>query len=186
MPDQRAAIRTSAATLAATAGAVFVGVGVAEAGQTHHMLTNAWFIAGLLLVVLGLAVGLVHLIPLLRPSRQRAFADTTAREIGEVMRTHSSIQAGKLLAPYRNQWLKVEGELSDVHKWHFLRHFVMVTLEFTGNQPMLYLFFNNRRVVRQRLSVLKRGTHIVVVGRIRKITSGIDLDRCELESVGNA
>lgn len=174
MRGERAVIIVSAGILVVAAGTAFMIMGL-----TRNI---GWLLdTGVILVVSGFAGGLISL-KFLWPDSFRRFAETTPKEIGQIMASHSTIQGQKLLKPYRNQWLRVEAQLEDVSEWH--SGFSMVTTARKPDEPDVTFFFTNRKVVERRLFGIRPGSKIVVVGKIEEMKyNSIRFNRCKLESV---
>jgi hypothetical protein len=114
-------------------------------------------------------------------SAGRTFANATPADLVEPFETLNTIQAAKLVQPYLGQWLRVEDSLNDVSDWN---KSAMASFKRTSKKPWVFMSFKDKVVVDQRLSVLKRGTKIIVIGKIDKIEAHVVyLEDCELESI---
>lgn len=195
MSDQRStALAILAGTLVAS-GCTFTGIGASEAVQAHDW-RNIWFVAGLALMALSLLIGLVALAqrkspddqdlqpdgqeaPASRSSPGHKFCSRSPNELTAIFATHNHIQALKIIKPYLGQWLRVQGEVDDVDPRGLVG--ARLFLSHAADQPFFDLIFSNR----QPLSVLKKGTPVVAVGRIHTVTSTrVSLRNCQLELVG--
>src|SRR5271155_2521408 len=176
MRGERVVVIVSAGILVVAVGTAFMIMGLTR--------DIDWLLdVGIALVLLGLIGGLSPLVHLRSDSSERVFAETTPTEIAEIISAHSTIQAQKLLAPYRGQWLRIEGKIQDISEYD--HGFSMVTIDSRRGEPEIIFFFTDRKVVERRLFGLKRGTHAVIVGQIDWMKfNDIALTNCELESVG--
>lgn len=112
-------------------------------------------------------------------SDKRILTYDSPKEITALFKSHTSAQAHKLLEPYYNQWLRVEGKLGDVGPW--ADSFSRVVLRRAFRSPGINMHFTDRQVYGNRLTVLRPGRRVVVVGKITKITaSSITITDCEL------
>jgi hypothetical protein len=107
----------------------------------------------------------------------RTIVNVTPEYLAGLFDDHTSIQAQKLADTYIGKWMRVSGPLNNVSSFTSSSQ---VTFAPTGGVST-YMLFRNRAYVENRLSVLKRGDQITVLGRIDSIERhGVKLDNCEL------
>jgi hypothetical protein len=95
---------------------------------------------------------------------------------------HTSIRAIKLIEPYIGKWMRVSGRLRDVREG---ANHVTVTFE-SPPDKITFLFMYFQKSDRDRLSILRRGSQLVVIGQISRINrTDVDLENCELISVSS-
>ena len=95
-----------------------------------------------------------------------------------MFQTHTSVQAQRLLDVYVGKWMRVAGALGDADDFG---DFIQVT--FTGRpqaEHHVYMYFDMKWA--DRLTMIKKGRHINVVGRVKNVDSAsVHLEKCELE-----
>lgn len=117
--------------------------------------------------------------PPLTTSGGRETVDVEPDYLMDMFAQHTSIQAQRLIEPYIGKWMKVSGTLSDVQD---TQYFSVVTFE---NPPLaklriIFMYFEQPDR-RDRLSVIRRGAPLTVLGQIKKVTGfQIELWSCEL------
>jgi hypothetical protein len=112
----------------------------------------------------------------------RIFVEESPKGLTAMFKRHTSAQARKLLEPYYDQWLVVDGELRDVGEW--TGTFSQVVFKGSFRHPAIFMRFTDRSVFTSRLSVLRRGTRVTVIGQIEDINaSSITITNCELQVI---
>jgi hypothetical protein len=113
----------------------------------------------------------------------RVIIDATPAYLVGFFKGHTHIQAEKLTEAYRGKWLKVSGPLGDVMGNTSERAQVTFARNapiFVGRYFQVFMYFD-RSQWDDRLSVLRPGTKITVIGRIREINRiEVHLENCEL------
>jgi hypothetical protein len=118
------------------------------------------------------------------PNEKRIYVQDSPKQLTAIFRSHTSAQAQKLLQPYYNQWLRTEGTLVDVSEW--TGTFSRVVLRKTLRGPAICMLFTDRAVFVERLSVLRAGTYIVAMGKVKEISAqSITITDCELLAIRN-
>jgi len=110
--------------------------------------------------------------------KKRTVVDVTPEYLVGFFHDHTSIQAQKLADAFIGKWMKVSGPIGNVGAF---TTFSQVT--FSNRRQIdgiVYMFFRNREYVEDRLSVLKKGDKITVLGQIDRIDYDVQLDNCEL------
>jgi tRNA_anti-like len=115
-------------------------------------------------------------------NERRIYVQDSPKQLTAIFRSHTSAQAQKLLQPYYDQWLRVEGTLVDVGEWTGTFSQVMLRKAFRG--PAITMLFTDQAVFVERLSVLRAGAYIVVTGKVKEINAlGITITDCELLAI---
>ena len=115
----------------------------------------------------------------------REFVGVTPDDLTRFFRDdQTTIQSSRAVEPFIGKWMKVEGDLGDVgSSFYNSVNVTFVTYGFTGElgrYKRLYMRFNGKKWV-DSLYLLTKGTHIVVKGQIKDISSmSVTLDNCEL------
>ena len=112
------------------------------------------------------------------PGSERIIVDVTPEYLMSFFAEHTSIQALRLIEPYIGKWMRVSGPLGNVSN---TQHFAHVVFERRPHSfKVIYMLF--RQPDRSdRLSVLRRGTQLTVLGQIKEVTQlTLHLDNCEL------
>jgi hypothetical protein len=116
----------------------------------------------------------------LRPQYSgREMVDVTPDYLMGLFDQHTSIQAQRLIEPYIGKWMKISGKLSDIMDNEY---FSQVTFERDPQKRYgaVYMYFRQPDR-RDRLSVIRRGTNLTVMGQIRNVANiELHLDKCEL------
>jgi hypothetical protein len=109
---------------------------------------------------------------------ERTFADTRPEDLTRVFEEHTEIQARARVADAIGKWMKVSGPLGNVGDF---TSFAQVTFAHRPSpHPIVYMYFRKKKSF-DRVSVLNRGNHITVVGRITEVKYGeVHLDNCEV------
>lgn len=120
----------------------------------------------------------------LTPRDGRDFVDVTPDYLTGFFRAdQTSIQSSRAVEPFLGKWMKVEGDLGDVHSISSDRAWVTFANAFTGEMgrgKQLNMHFEGKEWV-ERLYVLKKGTRIAVQGQIKYVFErDVELDNCEL------
>jgi hypothetical protein len=90
---------------------------------------------------------------------------------------HTSIQAQRLIEPYIGKWMRVSGKLRDISDHTYGSQLSFERSRLGGN---VYMWFRQPDR-KDRLSVLRRGTRLTVLGQIQWVNNmEVNLDNCEL------
>jgi len=116
-------------------------------------------------------------------------ANVTPQYLVDLWKNRTKLQAETLVNEYIGKSLKVSGKVYDIRNGYGADSPVIVS--FRGKDPLrdpaLYMQFD--KTWKDRLSVLKLGDQITVVGKIDKISDSIpyiDLVQCEIVDYGTA
>jgi hypothetical protein len=120
--------------------------------------------------------------PLPPREEERAFVSVTPEYLTNFYRQHTSTQADTLAEPYIGRWMKVSGTVSDVSK--LTKAYALVRFERPDPHPEGFVdirtYFRGETLV-DRVSLLPRGQHVVVVGQIKGVSQvTLDLDNCDV------
>jgi putative nucleic acid binding protein len=109
----------------------------------------------------------------------REIIDATPDYLVALFDQHTSIQAQRLIEPYIGKWMIVSGRLRDIADHG---HGSQLTFESSAINEFGVVFMWFRQPDRSdRLSVLRRGTELTVLGQIRWVNKiEVNLDNCEL------
>lgn len=114
-------------------------------------------------------------------SSNREFVEVTPTDlISYFSKQLTDIQAHKLVEAYIGKWIKVSGKLSNVDP--FKDGFSLVGFDgySSGKNKFLHMIFRDQKTV-EKLSVMKRGQLLTVLGRISDVKAiRCLLDYCEL------
>ncbi len=111
-------------------------------------------------------------------SRGRVVVDVTPEYLTDLFRGLTSIQAHKLAAVYIGKWMTMAGRVADVASVSARCSSVTFDRPLIG--PFVHTFFRTEEWI-DRVSFLKPGDSVTVVGRIGEVASaGVYLDDCEL------
>lgn len=114
---------------------------------------------------------------------EHTFIEDTPKTLTSVFKRHTSAQAQKLLEPYYGQWMPVSGTLGDVGEWTDSHS--RVTFQSSFREPAVIMIFRDKDVFDRRLSILRPGTRITVIGQIERINfSSVQITNCRIRSVG--
>ena len=116
--------------------------------------------------------------PTMNLADERIIVDVTPEYLMSFFAEHTSIQAQRLIEPYIGKWMRVSGPLGNVSN---TQNFAQVVFEHRPQSfTVIYMLF--RQPDRNnRLSVLRRGTQLTVLGQIKEVTQlTLHLDNCEL------
>jgi hypothetical protein len=109
----------------------------------------------------------------------RIIIDLKPAELTAPYKSYTSAQADALTALYIGKWMHVSGPMRDAQSFG---SFMQVTLEDTlrlYDVGVIYLYFSEEWF--DRLSVLKRGCVITVLGKVKNVGSAeLHLKDCEL------
>jgi hypothetical protein len=110
-------------------------------------------------------------------------ASITPAHLLSFFKDRTSIQAQKLVAPFIGKWMKLSGNLDEVLSSNPSRAQVTFSGRGLGSElACVYMCFRTEDSI-DRLSILKRGDSMAVVGRITHADAiQLDLDNCELEA----
>jgi hypothetical protein len=186
MSDQQTAALAVVAGTFVACGGTLAGIGANEAAQAHNW-HNVWFPTGVALMALSLLIGLLMLSRRRSDGQDQAGADSSGRvftntapgELTKIFAENNHIQALKIIKPYLGQWLRVQGKVDDVDPFGIGG--ARLFLAKAAGQPFFDLRFGDKKP----LSLPRKGTPLVAIGRIRTVTSTrVSLSNCRLESVG--
>lgn len=109
----------------------------------------------------------------------REIVDATPDYLMDLFDQHTSIQAQRLIEPYIGKWMIVSGKLRDIAD-----HPHGSQLTFESSAPdrygVVFMWFHQPDR-RDRLSVLRRGTELTVLGQIQWVNKvEVNLQKCEL------
>jgi hypothetical protein len=120
-----------------------------------------------------------NLAPQPAPDGERIILDLKPVDLTDLYKSHTSAQAQGLAAVYVGKWMQVSGPLDDAAVFG---NFVQVTFQDAPrlySVGFIYMYFQPRWF--DRLSVLRRGSVIPVLGRVRDIGAAeVHLEDCEL------
>jgi hypothetical protein len=119
-------------------------------------------------------------VPIALP-KMRTFVDVTPEYlIGFFGVGHTSIQAQRLAEPFIGKWMKISGSLGDVLGDSAPLGLVIFEGRSMFDRNLVNMFFKSPEWL-NRLSTLKRGDSITVVGEIKEVNSlSVKLDNCEI------
>jgi hypothetical protein len=105
--------------------------------------------------------------------RDRIIVNVSPQFLIGFFEQHTTVQAKKLVEAYIGKWMRVSGPLGDV--WPN-----QVTFEHRlFGSAVVFMYFSPEWT--DRLSVLRRGDHLAVLGQIRNVNSmEVHLENCEL------
>jgi hypothetical protein len=111
------------------------------------------------------------------PLAERSMVRVSIKDLLNLYREHTQVQAERLVEPYIGGWMRVKGVVNDVVRQDLVEgHYVAIRVEET-DEAVLAEFPESAQ---EQLPRLLRGDSLEVVGRISKITSGwIGLEDCE-------
>jgi hypothetical protein len=105
--------------------------------------------------------------------------DITPQFLQSLLKAHTEVQAEKLLDIYVGKWMQLSGEVCHVGKFEYGSSTVMFAGQPDKDDPAVMLYFS--KVWTERLSVLRLGNNINVIGRIGSVNGlRVRLDDCEL------
>jgi len=111
----------------------------------------------------------------------RVLVDATPQYLTGFFQEHTDMQAKKLLEAFIGKWMRVEGPVGDVYASDESNATVHFNPPTYGRTKIL-MHFNDRAAIGDRLSVLKKGDRITVIGQIDWAwPRALELDNCELE-----
>ena len=111
-------------------------------------------------------------------SSERQIVDVTPDYLRSFFVEHISIQAQRLIEPYIGKWMRVSGPLDDVSNNEYFSQVVFERRP--GTHTVTYMYFRQPDR-RDRLSVLRRGTELTVLGQIERVNAmEVHLNNCEL------
>jgi hypothetical protein len=109
---------------------------------------------------------------------ERIIVDVTPLYLMDLFSEHTSIQAQRLIEPYIGKWIRISGPLGDVSDNEYFSQVVFEHGPKMFAQVFMYFRQPNRS---DRLSVLRRGTELTVLGQIERVNGmEVHLDNCEL------
>lgn len=117
---------------------------------------------------------------------KRIIVDVTPKYLVGLFHKQTDIQAQKLADTFIGKWIKVSGPLGNVGVFTTFSQVTFVhdpswlwdgsTYSFS-----IYMIFQDRQYVEDRLAVLKTGDQITVLGKINRIDKvSVQLENCEL------
>jgi hypothetical protein len=113
----------------------------------------------------------------------RLFVPDAPKDLIAIFKTHTSAQAHKLLEPYYDQWIRISGALGDVGEW--TSGHSRVIFQSSSRDPAIVMMFKDQFVFDKRLSILRAGVRMTIIGQIERIDSaGVQITNCEIESIG--
>lgn len=114
---------------------------------------------------------------------ERDFVHEAPKDLRAIFKAHKPIEARKLAESYYYRWLRVRGPFGDIGGW--VEPMSSAFAFFANlNDPGVGMIFNDENVYNERLSTLKKGNIITVIGQIELIDQSIVvITNCELESV---
>ncbi|MDT5063040.1 MAG: hypothetical protein QOH63_3499 [Acidobacteriota bacterium] len=108
-------------------------------------------------------------------STERIIVNVMPEYLMSFYHEHTGIQAEKLFAAYKGKWIKVAGKLGDVRA---SEDYSTVAFEYGSPETIIMFFYEEWT---ERLSILRRGDSITVLGQIEKGDAyTLTLDNCEL------
>jgi tRNA_anti-like len=110
----------------------------------------------------------------------------TPKELTDLYRQHMTFQADKLAHDYLGKWMVISGVIDDIsqcRKDGYYKVQFKNSIEAFTKEGVVFMYFSNKWF--DRLSVLKRGKKISVLGQIKSIEQiYISLDDCEIMEPG--
>jgi hypothetical protein len=104
---------------------------------------------------------------------ERIFVDVTPEHMTGLYDTHFTVHARRVIETYIGKWIKVSGPLGDVYPKQVVFAY--------GAYPGKSIYMYPGKGFIERCSVLPRGKHIEVIGRIREVGAfDVHLEDCEL------
>jgi len=111
----------------------------------------------------------------------RILVDVTPQYLTGFFKEHTDIQAKKLLEAFVGKWIRVSGPVGDVYR-NDENHATVYFYPPTYGRTQVLMYFNDKTIIENQLSVLRKGDRITVIGQIDWASSGaLELDNCELE-----
>jgi len=114
-------------------------------------------------------------------SEERLIVDVTAEYLADFFNNNMAIHGRRLIEPYIGKWMKVSGSLGNIMGAYSLQ----ITFSDRGlsaNKVQIFMYFDREQWL-DRVSVLKRGDHLIVLGQIKDVSSiDLHLEHCELIS----
>ena len=103
------------------------------------------------------------------------FVDETPAFLTQFFKQHASIQAKKLVQPYLGKWIKLSNvTVSDIEaqsqRYRVPAH--------CADGEMVFMYFDEKWF--ERVSILRRGSQIAIIGRITSLENFLTLDNCEI------
>jgi hypothetical protein len=166
--------------------------------ETGHPIMIAWIMPSILAAAI-LGAGVLHLLaamashvamPAVQVSKSpspahgdgeaRIFlgSDITPEFLAGLSKDQMGIHARRLTSIYEGKWMKVSGAVDDVSK--LARNDYFVTL--SNENPHIFFIFSGAHW-EERLSILKKGTQLTVIGKLRAISrENLQFEECEIVS----
>jgi hypothetical protein len=113
------------------------------------------------------------------PPKKPNVIDVTPEYLAGLFKGLTSIQGQKLADTYLGKWMKVSGPLGDVGEFDVAG--TQVVFNHGTYEVIVYMWFHDEDYVNDRLSILKKGDRITVLGEIDRIRSvDVQLKHCQL------
>jgi hypothetical protein len=105
--------------------------------------------------------------------------DITPQFLFSLLSGHTEVQAERLLDIYVGKWIKLSGDVNHVGKFEYGSSTVMFSSQPSKGVPVVAMEFSEAWT--GRLSVLRLGNNINVIGRIKSVNAmRVKLEDCEL------
>lgn len=115
-------------------------------------------------------------------SEERLIVDVTAEYLADFFINSMAIHGKRLVEPYIGKWMKVSGPLGNIMNSIYSLQVTFSDRGLLANNVQIFMFFDKEQWL-DRVSVLKRGDHLTVLGQIKDVSSiDIHLEHCELIS----
>jgi hypothetical protein len=109
----------------------------------------------------------------------KQIVDVTPEELATLYKDHLTAQAERLAEPYIGKWMKISGQLWNLHKSSGGNSILVIRGPGSGFWPILFLNFMPEW--ESRVEVLRRDQNVSVVGKIDRISEdSLHLRDCEL------
>lgn len=109
----------------------------------------------------------------------RVFVDVQPAYLAGLLEGHSSTKARMLMQAYLGKWIRVSGKVDEVRATNTFLRLSFQDENGEENPPLTLMYFTKQWA--DRLSVLRKGDPVTVVGRIEGVEGRVvSLDQCEL------
>jgi len=143
---------------------------------------------GAVAAVLSVSAEPEKLAPQVVADGERIMLDLKPLDLTEPYKSHTSAQAQRLAEVYVGKWLELFGHLGDAMPFPTVSGgFMQVTFQDAWElYGVAFIYMKFSEQWSDRLSVLKRGTAITVLGKVQDIgLAELHLDDCELVAAGS-
>lgn len=139
------------------------------------------------LLIGGIGLYVIRQVSGISPKESKSFVNVNNRiflnakplELMQIYRKYPTIQADRLAEMYIGKWIQASGNLFDASREYANKFSVTLFDHFSTES--IFLDFEDKDSI-ERISVIPRGQHIEVVGKVREIRAyNLMLDECELK-----